>query len=152
MVDKNDPTAGLSFQDRFEAYLKLADFYIARFDGRREYEWKVTLGFWAAILGSAATFRELAGKLELGDLLYIAIAIFFAHWLWLWSVWRAHRFDKNVAFAFSREAAKLLNAEPEEFKRIDPFCLPPAMVFQLFTTALILIIVIIYFTQSIGSS
>ena len=118
--------------------LKLADFYVARFDGRREFEWKVTLGLWGSILGGIVALRGFSGMLPLCPLVVLAILVLFGHCYWLRSVWRGHRFDKDTAFEFSRRVARILGVEPPAFERKDFLSIPPAMAFQLFITAVLL--------------
>ena len=132
--------------------LRLADFYIARFDGRREFEWKVTLGLWGSVLGGIVALREFSGKLPLWALVVIAVLVTLGHWYWLWSVWRAHRFDKDAAFTFVRRVAGILAVEPPAFVRKDLFSIPPAMAFQLFVTAVLLLAAVAYFSTPLISN
>jgi hypothetical protein len=132
--------------EELDLMLRLADFYIARFDGRREFEWKVTLGLWGSVLGGIVALREFSGKLPLWPLVVLALLVLFGHYYWLWSVWRAHRFDKDAAFTFVRRVAVILRVEPPAFGRKDFLSIPPAMAFQLFVTAVLLIGAVAFFS------
>ncbi len=46
-------------KEQFESLMKVAEFNIGRFDKRREFSWKIALGFWGAILGSVAVVSQL---------------------------------------------------------------------------------------------
>ena len=75
----------------------------------------------------------------------LAVLVMFGHSYWLWSVWRAHRFDKDAAFTFVRRVAGILRVEPPAFVRKDFLSFPPAMAFQLFVTAILLFAAIVFF-------
>jgi len=53
-------------KDKFDACMKIAEYAVKNFHGRREFEWKVTLGFWALLVASIAFVRnrpfEAAGE------------------------------------------------------------------------------------------
>lgn len=140
----------LSIQEQVEYLIKTADFYIERFDGRREFEWKVTLGLWGVLLGSIVVSGDLAGKFPIGLLIFLGLVMVGAHWYWLWSVWRAHRTDKDYAFTFSGKAADLLDVELPPFRRKDLFGkIPPAMAFQLLVTIVLVTLVTVFFSGSL---
>jgi hypothetical protein len=44
-------------KEAFKASMALAAFGANRFDARRSYEWKVTLGFWFVLIAAIGTFR-----------------------------------------------------------------------------------------------
>ena len=48
-------------KDRFDACCKLAEYWSGRHDARREYEWKVALGFWAVILAAVHYAGDIRG-------------------------------------------------------------------------------------------
>lgn len=133
--------------DKIDRLIKLADFYVSRFDGRREFEWKVTIGLWGAILGSIAVSSNVLEGIPIPSYLLIifGLLIFFGHWLWLSYTWRAHRYDKDTAFKFSKAAALLLKEPVGKWKPKKVFCLAPSMAFQLYITALLLVAVVVLF-------
>jgi hypothetical protein len=46
-------------KDKFDANLKLADYWEGRYEERRGVEWKVSLGLWAVILTGIANSEKL---------------------------------------------------------------------------------------------
>jgi len=130
--------------------MKQADFCAGRHDARREYEWKVTLGFWALILGAIAFLKNYISEGHKIDWRLIPIIGVGYAFLWLRGVWVANKNDQLRAFHF-RDAAeqtlldanyKLL-ASPVKvcgFKKWFGFLFDWAMQFQLFVTVFLLIV------------
>jgi len=132
--------------EKVEACMKQADYFAARFDGRREVEWKITLGFWVAIL---ASIEILKGKLQdwwiplVGAILIFGFSVF-----WLRGIWVAHENDKRQSFHFRSEAEKVLldpnhSIQPTPgcvrgWRRWFGFLLDWSMLFQLVTTLILL--------------
>lgn len=151
MTNANDgPASQLREDQKIDVILRIADFYIARHDGRREFEWKVTLGMWGALLGSIFVLRDAELEVPFTLTLILALVILLAHHYWLSSVWRAHRFDKDAAFGLVRRIARDQGVEPEMFVRKDVLRMPPSMVFQLLVTAVILTVVVLFFSGWVG--
>lgn len=146
----NTNKSTLDPKEDIEYRIDLAEYYIRRFEGRREFEWKVTIGLWGAILGSAAVLSDYAGKLPLRITAILALAILFGHYIWLRYTWRAHRIDKNAAFSFSRSAADKLGVDLDPYKPVTFLKLPPAMSFQLYITLLLVIMATLFFSCSLA--
>ncbi len=126
--------------ERFEACMKLAEFGASRHDGRREYEWKVTLGLWAVIVAAIATFHGQVLPKWLG---YVTIFVF--AFLWLRGVWVSNQKDKTLSLHYRQQAEQLLtNPMPSKeapFTGTIPwhqqafgFLFDWSMLFQLVTT------------------
>jgi hypothetical protein len=130
--------------NKVDQYTKLAEFYIARFDGRREFEWKVTLGLWGAILGSIAILGDTITQLPVWVLCIFAALVIFGHLLWLHYNWRANRIDKDQAFIISRKAAERLGIELPPWEQKTVLRMAPAMAFQLYITVVLLLLVVVY--------
>ena len=144
MMKKKSSNYSQSEMQNIDHYMKLADFYISRFDNRREYEWKVTLGLWGAILGSIVVFGDKLKNIPILILSIIAVLVLFGHFLWLHFNWRANRIDKDSAFKASRKVAKLLDTKLPKWKPKKVLWMAPAMAFQLYITFVLLILVIVY--------
>ena len=93
-------------RDRVEAYLQLTELSRRLFDGRRQYEWKVTLGFWALL----AAAIKLHPKPPLPGLLYLAVPLLFG-FVWIRGVYVANENDKKM-MDFYRDAAQALLSDP----------------------------------------
>jgi len=129
----------LTPHERFEACMKLAEFGATRHDGRREYEWKVTLGLWAAVVAGIATFRGQPLPRWLG---YVTIIVF--AFLWLRGIWVANEKDKTLSIHYRREAEELLKKPAHAvtsftltlpwYKQAFGFLLDWSMLFQIATT------------------
>lgn len=96
-------------KERFEACIELAKFSAQRHDARREYEWKVTLGFWALTVAGIATRPEWPISVPW----WIAPALSLSAFLiyvrgWLYPLWAANEHDKARYFRFRRNAESIL--------------------------------------------
>lgn len=101
--------------------MRQAEFNIKRFDARRGYSWKIALGFWGAILGTAAVFGDLKPSLFLLCLLPGTLIPIILHSFWLVNVFNANKIDKAAAFGAMDKAYKLakLKYEKQEYKEIQ---------------------------------
>ena len=89
--------------ERIDACMKQADFAFKLFDGRRTYEWKVTLGLWAMILASIAVLKGQPLPIWVGPVIVIVYASF-----WVRGTWVANENDKQMAIHFRTHAEKIL--------------------------------------------
>jgi hypothetical protein len=111
LLDGTNKDGRMTQSEKFDACMKQADYFAARFDGRREFEWKITLGFWAAIL---ASIQFLKGNAQLQSwqswqilLVGVTLALCFS-FFWLKGIWAANESDKRQSFHFRDEAEKVL--------------------------------------------
>ena len=135
----------------YDAMMHQAQFNIERFDGRREYSWKVTLGFWAAILGSVSILKtdmmSISKSVVSSLIILVAMVIFvFLHYYWLRKVFEADKKDKDYAFRFRDEAIKLLkiDVEPQEEGKSKSFAKDWSFRFQLGTTIFLTLMLAFY--------
>src|SRR3990172_3969136 len=89
--------------EKLAACMRLAEFAATRHDGRREYEWKVTLGLWGAIIAAIATFRGESLPSWLGPLTLLIFSF-----VWLRGVWVANEKDKALFIHYRTQAERLL--------------------------------------------
>jgi len=94
-------------KDKFDALMRQAEFNIKRFDERRGYSWKVALGFWGAIIGTAAVFGDMQQVILLLCLLPVTSIPIMLHFYWLKNVFDANDKDKSMAYAARDAAYKL---------------------------------------------
>lgn len=95
-----------------EVLIELAKLSASRHDERRKYEWKVSLAFWALIVG--AILKKSALNLQNVQPWVGIVACILYSFIWLRGVWIANDNDKMLAFHFRDEAIKRLkngNAE-----------------------------------------
>jgi hypothetical protein len=148
-----------SAKDRFDACMKAADFGAARWDARRQYEWKITLGFWALLVAAIAFFRETVLPLWAGP-----VALFL-YGFWLRSVWLANDADKEFSDFFRLAAEKILSDDnickpPPKYQRIRwidrvkarprlkysiVFLVDWAVAFQFVTSVLLVLLLYIFY-------
>ena len=79
-------------KDRVDSYLKLAEFAAGRWDARKQFEWRVTLGVWAVLVAAILYFRADTLPVWLG------LAILVVYGNWLQNIWRRHSSDANLAW------------------------------------------------------
>jgi hypothetical protein len=89
-------------KEQFEACMKLADYSAGRHNARRDYEWKVSLALWAALLASAPVLKGI----QLHALSILLVPVFYAAF-WLRGLWIANANDKNLTEHFRAEAEKI---------------------------------------------
>jgi len=123
--------------------MKQAAYFAGRWDGRRNFEWKMSLAMWAVL---AATIKFLP---EIKNFkCWMPIVPVILHSMWLYGVWKANQFDK-VHGRYFRDHAEKLMRHPEvpikwgeipeplpatRIKRIWEFVNDWSMRFQLLTT------------------
>ena len=97
-------------KDRFDACMKIAEYGAHNFHGRRNFEWKVTLGFWALLAVSIAFVKQdPAWMAQRPNLLWFAPAGVVGYIIfWLRGIWVANANDKAIANHFLFEAEKIL--------------------------------------------
>jgi hypothetical protein len=79
-------------KEQFESCLKMAEYSHRQFDGRRQYEWKITLAFWVAML--TILHKDWIGAVPRVCLGWWVGAWFLFSWLWLRGIYVANRNDK----------------------------------------------------------
>jgi hypothetical protein len=78
--------------------------------GRREFEWKVTLGFWA-ILAAAIAFVQHDQQGIVAKAIphwFVAVGVVGFAFLWLRPIWVANDNDKSMAHHFLFEAERIM--------------------------------------------
>lgn len=102
-------------KEKFDACVKQAELGASRWDQRRSYEWKMTLGLWAGILASGKFIADKEWHISLPVLIIagLLLLIAYAHF-WLRGLWAANQSDKDWEFHFRREAAKILHGNQNE--------------------------------------
>jgi hypothetical protein len=110
---------------RFDALMKVADFWTGRHDTRRDFEWKVTLGLWAVILGGISYHEKLGWPRLVCMPVFpvVSAAVFLLYWRgWLRPLWVRNAQDRSQAFNAVEEAKKVLLDEshsPKLLKHTD---------------------------------
>lgn len=99
-------------KEKFEALMKIADFSIKQSNERRDYSWKITFGFWGAIIGSISVISPYRDKNLLCAIIFLGLFAIALHVFWLYGVFVADQKDKNLAFETRNRAIKMLNIEP----------------------------------------
>lgn len=99
--------SSLSPKEKFDACMKLADFFRELWESRRGYEWKIAFGLWGLLAAATVTLRGRGG---LPGYMVVVIVLVF-EFGWLWNLW--DRSDKE------KKAGKHYRAQAEEIM-IDP--------------------------------
>jgi hypothetical protein len=138
-------------KDRVDGFIKIAEYWASRHDGRREFEWKVTLGWWG-LLVLAIHYVHLPCSLRnlriweyaaLSGVAALILLYLFVH-RWLYPLWKANKFDKDKSYAAVGCAEALLNPVsqkiPDQADRSLKFSADWSMKFQTLTTLVLLIV------------
>src|SRR5262249_31867904 len=112
--DKNDSNA--FERDRFDAYLKLADYWASRYQLRNEVEWKVGLGLWAVILTGIVSSDKLP-RIPYSALWLIGVWLIYVVF-WLTPISLAKKQERDLSRQYADEAKALILADKKtpEFK------------------------------------
>jgi hypothetical protein len=144
----------VDLKDRFEACLKLADFWSGRHDARREYEWKVSLGFWGVLLAAihyGGDTKKVFPSSPCLLLLTLAGVFLFFLLFWLFPLWQGNYKDQKKWLHYSQQSRELLANPNYVVEAADEvkikaeatflkFIVDWAMFFQAGTTAALLIV------------
>ncbi len=150
----------LSPRDKMDCYIELYKLRRAGFDKRRDFEWKLSLGLWAAIaiLASKAIsvdHEKLAGSINGLGFLAGHVLIFYMY-AFSWSKWlhSANEFDKEYFYSYkdaleeyvnSTEPAPVLSPIEMPTKKVLRPLLQPASMTQIVITAVLLIFNVLIF-------
>jgi|SRR5208337_4639020 len=101
--------------DIFDSYMKLSNFFSSRHDRRREYEWKISFGFWALIAGAILKKPKLPVLREhpWAAVVSIILGVVFAL-TWIRGLYIANEKDKYASFFYS-DKAKELFPDPSQY-------------------------------------
>ena len=101
----------------FDRWIQLAQFYAKRHDERRNYEWKIILGFWAAIFGTVYK------GFDFPEMPYSYWPVVFAFFVvfWLYGTWFANREDKKRHEFAIRSATCTQDSEFRDSDGRNPF-------------------------------
>jgi hypothetical protein len=148
----------LDDKEKLSGCLKLAEYWASRHDARREFEWKIALGWWGLLVLATryvhSSFFQMMSRCEyagLSSLVALVLLLSFVG-LWLYPVWKANMCDMDQSFAAAGSARGILldpNAQPTltsrdgvdvSFKR---FARDWNIRFQTFTTLVLLVVLCI---------
>src|SRR5208283_5900651 len=90
--------------ERFEACMKQAEYFARRCDDRRSYQWKVTLGFWTALLLAIGKLWGTSTRIP-GCLL---LAAFGGYLIWVHYVYGRNKDDGAKSRYFATQAENIL--------------------------------------------
>jgi hypothetical protein len=145
-------------RNMFDGCLKLAEYWATRYEGRRQFEWKVTLAWWGLIVLAvhyvhSGVLRSLPScQYTILSVSFALILLFSFVGLWLYPLSRANARDKEKSFAAAYSAQGILlnsEAQPKLMtnEKVDvsvkTFTKDWAMRFQAFTTLLLLAVLCI---------
>lgn len=135
------------------ACMEQAELAFKMHDGRRSYEWKVTLGIWAVMLTAMVKHVELPGTI------WAAIVLFYGVF-WLRPVWVSNDNNKRRYKYFQQLAIDAMSGKPTGEIRPPErhsareavfwfgFLSDWAMIFQLAATAMLALIAALYIANN----
>lgn len=136
-----DKKEHMSEKERFDAFIRLADIRLTRWNGRRDTEWRISLVFWGFLVAAAANRvpARLPGLFLAVVLLGLVVAYYF---FFVRPIQWRNEDDQHEAFKFARKAEDVLEKqerteEAAQEVREDQVRDPWAAVFQMATTVVI---------------
>lgn len=96
--------ATMNHKELFDGCMKLAEFGAGRWDSRRTYEWKLSLGLWALLAAAIYGFRveTIPG--------WIFVLGMIAYLWWIKNLWWSNYIDRQLMRAYRDHARSLLAA------------------------------------------
>lgn len=108
MIDKNP----MSDKDKFDGFMKLADFRMNVRIERRQLAWRVSLGLWIALAAGMIAFKNAQVHVPQGVLILILVLVVAGHgWLWVFGNWWRNERDAKQAYRMTAEAEALLDVK-----------------------------------------
>jgi len=96
----------LSSKEQFDAYMKLADFRVTRWNSRHELKWKTTLGVWGTLAAMIYTLKAQPSEAMFISILLGVIVLHFVYVVK--SIYRT-RHDMNAAFFYAELAERAVD-------------------------------------------
>ena len=96
----------MTHSERIDACIAQAELATKLFDTRRNYEWKVSLSFWAAIIASATVLR--VETVPLYAVVIIDLVVASLHGFWLWHLTAANYNDNKWSLHYRKLAQAIL--------------------------------------------
>jgi hypothetical protein len=120
-------------KNRFDAYLKLADYWAGSYQLRNEVEWKVGLGLWAVILTSIVSSDKLPPIPHSARWLVFVWFVYVVLWVGPLSLMKMH--ERGLSHQYADKATALISAE----KVGPPWRIPYTGFFHALTTGVLLL-------------
>jgi hypothetical protein len=108
-------------KERFDACMEIAKYGSNNFHGRRNFEWKVTLGYWALLAAAVAFVKQNPTWIEQRPYLlwFAPISVLGFIVFWLRGIWVANANDKALGNHFLFEAEKIIH-NPDHMPETHP--------------------------------
>jgi len=90
-------------KDEIELCMKQAEYFARRWDGRRNFEWRMSLAIWAILAAGIRFLPELHNFRWWLPLVPVVL-----HSLWVYGIWKANWIDKEQGRYFQDHAQKFL--------------------------------------------
>ena len=103
-MDDGDTATTFSAKERFDACMDLSNHFVAHFESRRSYEWKIAFGIWSLLGAACITLR---GRQDLPLWAMVVLVLLFEV-TWLWNIWRRNRNDRDAHRHYRTEAERIL--------------------------------------------
>lgn len=101
----------LGDKNQFDALMRLNEFRFERWQDRRKYEWRVSLGLWALMAAATYYKKTLIPPLPNSIVVVILVIIVLVHTYWVRSNLDRNQKDINSAFYYWDRARMLLPGE-----------------------------------------
>jgi hypothetical protein len=99
----------LSKQQQFDAFMKLAEFRLARRRDRIALEWKITLGLWAALLAGGYLSIQTGQHFSWISTGIVLLLVWILHaWFGVRGNWVSSEFDALTALHFQEHAEQIV--------------------------------------------
>lgn len=108
-------------KERFDAFMKLSEFRLARWVNRRQYEWKVSFGLWAGMAGATVALKNMGIRVSIFMVSVLLVTVLGHAWAWVRWNWKSNERDIRSAFYYAEHAQQTLlgndASQPSEARR-----------------------------------
>lgn len=112
MTPTKDTKSSRETRTKAASLYKLAQFRAARWANRRQVEWKVSAGVWAALVAASSAILIKGIKFP-GPFLFAALFILvLLHGWWVYQNWKNNTFDTHQAFQYLSELHVMVSSRP----------------------------------------
>lgn len=100
--------AEMSDKERFDAYMRLAEFRMSRRNERDQLGWRISLALWGLIVAAIYSIKTRPPE---SIMIAVLITVIVVHvGLWIWQIWVTNQFDQRSALEAVRTAQGILDA------------------------------------------
>ena len=114
-------TNGMCGKEQFDAFIKLAEFRLRRWNMRQSVEWKISVALWGLLVAALAGTIYIPEKPPLFWVAVVLLIVIFGHaFLWVGQIRVRNDNDQDMAFYYVEHAEHVLSPSLKPRERPAP--------------------------------